>query len=59
MTKTSLNWFDSVLIRVFWFCSVFSGLAWFFLFRAYKTKTEPVGFLKILIGLVDFFSNFF
>jgi hypothetical protein len=23
---------------------------WFFQFQAYKTKTEPVGFFKILIG---------
>jgi hypothetical protein len=43
---------------------VFSGLGsiLFFRFQAYKTETEPVGFLKILIGffsLFDFFSYFF
>jgi len=47
------------------FDSVFSGLARFFLFQAYKTETEPVGFLKILIGFFHglvfsvFFSGFF
>jgi hypothetical protein len=35
-------WFDSGSVR-------------FFLFQAYKTGTEPVGFFKILIG---FFSQF-
>jgi hypothetical protein len=28
---------------------------WFFQFQAYKT--EPVGFFKILIGLIDFFHS--
>jgi hypothetical protein len=31
---------------------------WFFLFQAYKTKIEPVGFFKIIIGLISFFSRF-
>jgi len=31
------------------------GLVRFFRFQTYKTKTEPVGFVKILIGLIDFF----
>jgi hypothetical protein len=32
---------------------------WFFWFQAYKTETEPpVGFFKILIGLIRFFSRF-
>jgi hypothetical protein len=35
------------------FGSVFFGLARFF---AYKTKTEPAGFFKNLIGLIGFFS---
>jgi hypothetical protein len=39
----------------------FSGLARFFSvrffqFHAYKTKTEPVYFFKILISLIGFFS---
>jgi hypothetical protein len=34
------------------------GLVRFFWFQAYKTETEPVGFFKILIGLIDFFSQF-
>jgi hypothetical protein len=44
------------LARIFsdlaWFFPVFFGLGsfWFFWFQAYKTKTEPVGFFKILIG---------
>jgi len=33
------------------------GSVWFFLFRAYKTKTEPVGFFKILISLIGFFNS--
>ena len=28
------------------------------LFRSYKTDTEPVGFFKILIDLIGFFSQF-
>jgi len=32
---------------------------WFFWFQTYKTETEPpVGFFKILIGLIRFFSRF-
>ena len=38
-----LNWFGSVR---------------FFRFQAYQIETKPVGFLKILIGLIDFFSRF-
>jgi hypothetical protein len=30
----------------------------FFRFQAYKTETEPVGFFKILIGLIGFFLRF-
>jgi len=39
------------------FFSICSGLdsVWFFQFQAYKT--EPVGFFKILIGLIDFFHS--
>jgi hypothetical protein len=33
------------------------GLVRFFRFQTYKTKTEPVGFVKILIGLIDFFYS--
>jgi hypothetical protein len=66
--------FFSGLARFFWVGSVFSGLAWFFFFsslgsiqffrfQAYKietepNRTEPVGCLKILIGLIGFFSWF-
>ena len=34
------------------------GSVRFFQFQAYKTKTEPVGFFKILIGLIGFYSRF-
>jgi hypothetical protein len=30
---------------------------WFFRFQAYKTETEPVCFLKILIDLIGFFHG--
>jgi hypothetical protein len=45
-----LVWFDSVF-------HVWLGLnlVRFFLFQTYKTKIEHVGFLKILIGLINFF----
>ena len=55
------------LARFFQFGSVFPfwlgffsgffcfGSVWFF---AYKTKTEPAGFFKILIGLIGFFFRF-
>jgi hypothetical protein len=36
----------------------FFDLAWFFQFQTYKTETEPVSYLKILIGLVKFFLRF-
>jgi hypothetical protein len=36
-TKTGSNWYGSVFFRVFQF-------------QAYKTETEPVGFLKVLIS---------
>jgi len=58
-TKTGSNRFGlvfSVWLEFFriWlgFFPVFFGLGsfWFFWFQAYKTKTEPVGFFKILIG---------
>ena len=48
--------FDSVFswfVFVFGFCSV-----QFFHFQAYKTKTEPVGFFKILIGFFSWFDFF-
>jgi len=34
------------------------GSVRFFRFQAYQIETEPVGFLKILIGLIGFFSRF-
>jgi hypothetical protein len=48
------------LTRFFGLARFFSGLGLvrFFWFQTYKTETEPVGFLKILIGLIDFFSQF-
>jgi hypothetical protein len=49
------NRFKSVWLE---FDSVFSGLARFFWFQAYKTETKPVGFFKTLIGLIGFFSRF-
>ena len=42
----------------FWLGFFGLGSVWFFLFQAYKTETEPVGFFKILIGLISFFSQF-
>jgi hypothetical protein len=52
-----------VWLGFFRFCSVFSfGSVFFpvsvrfFRFFAYKTGTEPAGFFKNLIGLIDFFS---
>ena len=53
------NRFKSVWLE---FGSVFSCLARFFRFQAYKTETKPVGFFKTLIGFFsrfDFFSYFF
>ena len=48
--------FGSVFFR---FDSVFSGYffgsVWFFRFYKPKTDTEPVGFFKILMGLIGFF----
>ena len=50
------------LTRFFGLARFFSGLArlfsGFFRFQAYKTETEPVGFFKILIGLIGFFLRF-
>ena len=42
------------------FFSVFFDLdsVRFFWFQTYKTETEPVDFLKILIGLINFFLQF-
>jgi hypothetical protein len=63
-TKTGSNRFVSVfsvLARFFWFFLVFwfgFSSVRFFRFQTYKTKTEPVGFFKILIGLIEFFSRF-
>ena len=65
--QTDWFWFGSVILEqkpvqtglalFFGLARFFSGLGsvQFFRFQAYKTKTEPVGFLKILI---DFFSQF-
>jgi hypothetical protein len=52
--------FDSFWLVFFRFGSVFSGFGSvrFFRFEAYKTETEPVGFFKILIGSIGFFSRF-
>jgi hypothetical protein len=44
--------FGSVLARFFLFGF---GSVWFFWFHAYKT--EPVGFFKILIGVIGFFHG--
>jgi len=49
--------FGSVFFR-FFFVSVRFGTVRFFWFFAYKTETEPAGFFKILIGLIDFFFQF-
>jgi hypothetical protein len=46
--------FFPVLLGFFSICSGL-GSVWFFQFQAYKT--EPVGFFKILIGLIDFFHS--
>jgi len=74
LTKTGSNRFGSVfsfdsvlalfgsVFLFFRFGSDFSGFffvwVWFFRFQAYKTETEPVGFFKILIDLIGFFSWF-
>ena len=50
---SGLTRFVSCLAR--FFSGFFSIWVRFFRFQAYKTKTEPVGFFKILIG---FFSRF-
>jgi hypothetical protein len=60
-TKTGSNRFGSVFFCFFSLARFFSGLARFFSvrffqFHAYKTKTEPVYFFKILISLIGFFS---
>ena len=33
------------------------GSVQFFQFQAYKTKTKPIGFFKILIDLISFFHG--
>jgi hypothetical protein len=50
--KTGSNQFGSVFSS--FFCL---GSVWFFRFQVYKTETEPVGFFKILIGLIGFFHG--
>jgi hypothetical protein len=40
------------------FSGFFFGSVRFSRFQTYETKTEPVIFLKILIGLIDFFLRF-
>jgi hypothetical protein len=49
------NRFDSVFFCLAQFFQFGFGSVWFFRFQAYKTKTEPVGFFKILISLIGFF----
>jgi len=61
--QTGLTWFfrfDSFWLVFFRFGSVFFrfGFCSVFSFKAYKTETEPVGFFKILIGSIGFFSRF-
>ena len=61
--QTGLTWFfrfDSFWLVFFRFGSVFFrfGFGSVFSFKAYKSETEPVGFFKILIGLIGFFSRF-
>ena len=52
-TKTGSNRFGLVFSHFFLFGF---GSVRFFRFQAYKTEMEPVGFFKILIGLIGFFS---
>ena len=47
------NRFDSVFSSFFRF-----GFGSVFSVSAYKTETKPIGFFKILIGLIGFFSQF-
>jgi len=54
--KPVLIWFDFFGLARFFFC--FFDSVRFFQFQAYKTKTKPVSFLKILSGLIGFFSRF-
>jgi hypothetical protein len=54
-TKTSSNQFGLVFLVWLGFFRFGSGFFWFFRFHAYKTETEPIGFFKILIGLIGFF----
>jgi hypothetical protein len=56
--KTGSNRFGLVLLGFFWFGLDFFGLGsvQFFRFQTYKTGTKPVSFLKILIGLISFFT---
>jgi len=49
-----LTRFFSSLVLVFFSL----GSVRFFRFRAYKTETKQVDFFKILIGLINFFSQF-
>jgi len=64
-----LVWLDFFDLAQFFFdlAQFFSGLArvffglgsvQFFQFQVYKIETKLVGFLKILIGLIEFFSQF-
>jgi len=43
------------LARFFFFVFFYLGSVQFFQFQAYKTK--PIGILKILIGLINFFYS--
>jgi hypothetical protein len=51
--------FFPVRLGFFGLTRFFSGLGsvLFFQFQAYKTEIEPVGFFKILIGLIVFFHG--
>jgi hypothetical protein len=64
--QTDRFWFGSVFhnknrfkpVWLCFFCFFCLGSVRFFRFQAYKTKIKPVGFFKILIGLICFFSRF-
>jgi hypothetical protein len=49
-TKTGSNRFGSVFPVWLGFFPVWVWFVSVFRFQAYKTKTEPIGFFKILIG---------
>jgi len=56
ITKPKRNRFQFGLV---WLVFLFGfSSVWLFRFHAYKIETEPVGFLKILIDLIEFFLWF-